>query len=158
MIRDKLTGALNREYFEQVYESLLAKYDKADNTLGLAILDIDRFKDVNDQFGHDVGDATLKHFVDTIEKYSRDDDILIRWGGEEFLLLFEVNDEKDLTKALEHLRQVVELEKFPEVGHKTCSIGGSLYVYGEEVESTIKRADKALYKAKNAGRNKVLVV
>lgn len=156
-IHDKLTKALNREYFEQNYEKLINKYHSKNSYFALAMLDIDYFKKVNDTYGHDVGDEVLVHFVKTIKKYSREEDIFIRWGGEEFFLILKVYSNENLKKALEHIRKVIEMEEFPNAGHITCSIGGTIYSDGEDIEKTIKRADQAVYKAKESGRNKVII-
>lgn len=156
-IRDKLTNAYNREYFELNYQSLIEQYTQSGYQFGLAVLDIDHFKSVNDTYGHDVGDYVLEHFVKIIHKFSRDEDTLIRWGGEEFILILKVRSKEDLSKALEHIRKVIELEKFKTVGHKTCSIGGTLYQNNESIEKTIKRADEGVYEAKSNGRNQVII-
>ena len=156
-IHDKLTGAYNREYFEQNYQYKIDQFSLEDYKLGLAILDIDHFKRVNDTFGHDTGDKVLQHFVKTVQKFSRSDDTLIRWGGEEFIVILKVRSEDDLKKALEHIRKVVELEKFEVIGNKTCSIGGTLYKDSEDIKKTIKRADEAVYEAKANGRNQVVI-
>ncbi|MEA1917768.1 MAG: diguanylate cyclase [Campylobacterota bacterium] len=157
IIHDKLTGTLNREYFDKNFKTLLHKYHTEDAHLALGMIDIDNFKDVNDTYGHDVGDDVLVHFVKTIEKYSRDEDILIRWGGEEFIIILKVDSKDSLKKALEHIRKVIEIENFPTVGHKTCSIGGTIYVDGEQILQTIKRADIGVYNAKKYGKNRVVV-
>jgi len=154
---DKLTGAYNREYFEQTYKLLIHEYTESNHLFGLALLDIDHFKIVNDTHGHDVGDYVLKHFVDVVQKSSRADDIFIRWGGEEFIMIVKVHSEEDLKIALEHIRKSIELEEFETIGHKTCSIGGTIYKDNEDIEKTIKRADDAVYEAKETGRNKVLI-
>lgn len=157
IIHDKLTGAFNREYFEQNYQTLIDECVSKGHFLGIALLDIDHFKIVNDTYGHDVGDEVLMHFVSTVHRYSRNEDIFIRWGGEEFILILKVMTKVDLFKALEHLRKVIEMQDFPVVGQKTCSIGGAIYEDGEEIEKTIKRADEAVYEAKENGRNKVVI-
>lgn len=154
-IRDKLTNAFNREYFEQNSESIISDFTKNSFTLGVAFLDIDHFKSVNDTYGHDVGDDVLINFVKVVKKFSREEDILIRWGGEEFILLLKIASHDSLEKALEHIRKVIELEKFNTIGNLTCSIGATLYLENEDIFKTIKRADEAVYKAKNNGRNKV---
>ena len=157
IIHDKLTGAFNREYFEQNYERLIESYNTKNNTFVIAMLDLDKFKIVNDTYGHDVGDDVLIHFVETLDNYSREEDILIRWGGEEFLLLLKVRSESDLEKALSNLRRVIDIEKFPIVINQTCSIGATLYRNNENIKKTIRRADEALYKAKAAGRNRIVL-
>jgi diguanylate cyclase (GGDEF)-like protein len=157
VVHDKLTGAFNREYFEGNIERLINTYDTTQTKLAIALLDIDHFKSVNDTYGHDVGDEVLIHFVNTIHKYSRTDDVLIRWGGEEFIFILKVKSNEDLNKALEHLRKTIELQNFPAIGKKTCSIGATIFISGEDIYSTIKRADEAVYTAKENGRNKVVL-
>jgi len=156
-IHDPLTNAFNREYFEQNYERLIQEYTQNSSKLAIAVLDIDHFKLVNDNFGHDVGDEVLKGFVSTIQKYSRKDDILIRWGGEEFILILKVHSKDDLQRALEHIRKVISMQNFDKVGKKTCSIGGTIYQPDEAITKTIKRADEAVYEAKARGRDQVVI-
>lgn len=155
-IQDKLTGAFNREYFEQNYKRVIAEYTQKSYSLGVAILDIDHFKLVNDNYGHDVGDEILIAFVELINQNSREEDILIRWGGEEFILLLKVTSQEAMSKALENIRTVVARKRFAQVGHITCSIGATLY-QNEEIKTTIKRADEALYSAKDRGRDQIVV-
>ena len=157
-IHDKLTGAYNREYFEQNHQRLINEYTNSGNKFGLALLDIDFFKLVNDNYGHDVGDDVLVQFVKTVQKHSRGDDIFIRWGGEEFILILKVSSSEGLKIALEHIRKILEVEKYEVVGQKTCSIGGTIYQDGEDIEKTIKRADNGVYAAKDSGRNKVVII
>lgn len=157
-IHDKLTSAYNREYFDLNYKKLLKTYNDETHTLALTILDIDFFKLVNDTFGHDAGDFVLKELVSEINKFSRNEDILIRWGGEEFIIILKVESKTGLFKALEHIRKIIEEHYFKDVKKITCSFGATLYKDKEEIEDTIKRADKALYQAKNTGRNKVVIL
>jgi len=156
VIHDKLTGSYNREYFEKNYKLLLQKYEK-DGLLALAFLDIDYFKKVNDRYGHDIGDEVLIKFVDTINRHSREYDILIRWGGEEFILILKLNKKEDLSRILEKLRNIIETVSFPQVGNITCSMGATVHKDNENIYETIKRADKAVYDAKAQGRNKVII-
>jgi len=156
IVHDQLTGAYNREYFEKNYKLLLQKYKK-DGLLALAFLDIDYFKKVNDMFGHDVGDEVLIKFVKTINKHSREYDILIRWGGEEFILILKLNRKEDLLKTLDKLRKIIETASFSQVDNITCSMGATIHKDNESIYKTIKRADKAVYNAKAQGRNKVII-
>lgn len=156
-ILDKLTGAYNREYFEKNYRSLIEKYESEGFKLAIALLDIDHFKSVNDTYGHDVGDYVLKKMVKVVNKFSRKEDILIRWGGEEFVMLLKIKEHGSLDKALEHIRRVIEIEKFETVGKITCSFGASIYNGLEDIEKTIKRADEAVYYSKRGGRNRVSI-
>lgn len=157
ILHDKLTNAYNREFFENNYKRFIDNCKINNTKLALAILDIDYFKDVNDRFGHDVGDLFLIEFVQVIQKYSRKNDILIRWGGEEFILILDLDSSKDLEKILENLRNSIEFHNFQKVGNKTCSIGATIYKDDEDILKTIKRADESLYDAKNSGRNKVII-
>ena len=157
ILHDKLTNAYNREYFDINYKKLINEYHKNNTNLALAVLDIDYFKKVNDTYGHDIGDEVLIKFVETIQNNLRKNDILIRWGGEEFLLILQLDSQKDLENKLEHLRKVIEIEPFPKIKNITCSIGGTIYQDNENILKTIKRADEAVYKAKEMGRNKVLI-
>lgn len=156
-IHDKLTGAYNREYFDLNYQQYIQEAHKSGNSLGLAILDIDYFKKINDTYGHDIGDSVLVELVTEITNFSRQDDRLIRWGGEEFLLLLKVNSSSDLLKVLEHIRLIISNHHFEHIDKLTCSIGASLYTQFEDIQSTIKRADVALYNAKANGRNNVII-
>ncbi|QDF30178.1 sensor domain-containing diguanylate cyclase [Halarcobacter anaerophilus] len=156
-VHDKLTSAFNREYFDLNYKKFIKEYTKEKTHLAISILDIDFFKKVNDNFGHDIGDYVLKELVSEINRFSRKDDILIRWGGEEFILILKVESEKGLYKALEHIRKIIELHYFEKVEKITCSFGASIYKNNESIETTIKRADNALYKAKETGRNRVII-
>ncbi|MDN5110293.1 PAS domain S-box protein [Aliarcobacter butzleri] len=158
IIRDKLTNSYNREFFDKNYKKLIHEYNTNHSKLAVAMLDIDHFKLVNDTYGHDVGDEVLIQFVEIINNSSRKNDVLIRWGGEEFILVLQLNSENTLPKILENLRKAIEDYDFPKIGKKTCSIGGTIYQDNEDIIKTIKRADEAVYEAKAAGRNKVIIV
>jgi diguanylate cyclase (GGDEF)-like protein len=118
------------------------------------ILDIDFFKKVNDTYGHLVGDEILKSVSALITKHIRAEDTFARWGGEEFVLVLNVGLEKGFEIA-ENLRKYIEVETFNEVEGLTCSFGVTEYKEKDTLNSLIKRADKALYEAKESGRNKV---
>lgn len=154
---DKLTGAFNREYFESHYKLIINEYTKENHLLVFSILDIDFFKKVNDTYGHDIGDKVLKQFVQIIQNSSRNDDLVIRWGGEEFILLLKINSIDNAKKVLENIRKTIAQTSFEKVEHITCSIGATVYKENETIEDSFKRADKALYEAKNSGRNKVVI-
>jgi diguanylate cyclase (GGDEF)-like protein/PAS domain S-box-containing protein len=160
-IRDQLTNAYNREFFEQQHKTFIENFHKNGSKLAVAFLDIDYFKNVNDQYGHHIGDYALKEIVHIINKFSRNDDILIRWGGEEFIILLKVDSKEGLYKALDHFREAIQnhkLENFDNITDNiTVSIGGTLYIDGEDINSTIERADIGVYQAKNNGRNQVVL-
>ena len=157
ILHDKLTNAYNREFFDQNYKKFISEYSSSNSKLAIAMLDIDHFKLVNDNYGHDIGDQLLIQFVDTLNKNSRKNDILVRWGGEEFIMILKIDEASNLQKILESLRKSIESFDFNIVGHKTCSIGGTIYLENEDILKTIKRADDAVYKAKELGRNKVVI-
>ena len=155
---DKLTNTYNREYFENNIEIILNNNDINNLKTAIVIFDIDYFKKVNDTFGHDIGDEVLKEFVKIIKSISRfSDDILIRWGGEEFLMILSIKNQESLFKILEKYRESIADNNFQYVGKITCSIGASIHNNLKDITNTIKEADIALYKAKNSGRNKVIL-
>ena len=154
-LRDKLTNAYNREFFENNYKRLIDTYKNEDMKFALVMIDIDDFKKINDTYGHDIGDNVLINLVSKIEKSLRNDDVLIRWGGEEFIILLKVSSKEALEFVLEKLRNIIENSKFKNLPKITCSFGGTLYEDNEAIKETIKRADIALYIAKDNGKNKI---
>lgn len=156
-IHDKLTGAFNREYFESHYKLIINEYTKENHLLIFSILDIDFFKKVNDTYGHDIGDRVLKQFVEIIQNSSRNDDLIIRWGGEEFILLLKVKSVDNAKIILEKIRKSIDNAFFEGAEHISCSIGATTYKENEKIEDSFKRADEALYEAKNNGRNQVII-
>lgn len=158
VVRDKLTGAYNREFFANRIAELIEETDNGHLLLGFILFDIDHFKAVNDSYGHARGDLVLIQITQLVERTLRYEDILIRWGGEEFLILAKVPSIEQLIRITENLRTQIEADSHPEVGQVTCSFGISLYQNDEPPEETLERADQALYRAKEAGRNRVEVL
>ena len=153
--QDHLTGIVNRRGFEDILTNLVETSNDFDMNLCLILCDIDHFKLVNDNFGHDRGDAVLKEFAYRISQASKRQDTFCRIGGEEFaIILPKVNLENALAFA-EILRKTISTTPFTEVGKVTSSFGVVQLVKGEGMASLVKRADLALYKAKGAGRNRV---
>ncbi len=153
---DKLTGAFNREFLDKNLPHIVNKIADSRH-LGLAILDIDFFKNVNDTYGHIKGDTVLKELTKLVTSSIRNEDFFIRWGGEEFIILIESESIESLKRALEHIRQRVAHHSFSDVGALTCSFGATLHRVGEDIDTIIQRADKALYRAKESGRNQVQI-
>ena len=153
--RDKLTGAFNRDYFDNNKDIIIQDSSFKHLKLGIVIFDIDHFKIVNDTYGHNRGDEVLKQLVSIVQNAIRQEDVLIRWGGEEFLLLVNINSLVNLHSMIEHIREKISKEFFNKVGNVTCSFGATIY-RGENIEDAIERADKALYEAKRGGRNRVV--
>ncbi|WP_455757182.1 diguanylate cyclase domain-containing protein [Sulfurimonas sp.] len=157
VIKDTLTGALNREFFETSISVIIEDLN-TDKYLGVAMLDIDFFKSVNDVYGHDAGDVVLIELTTLIKSTIRDNDYLIRWGGEEFIILLETSSKEVLHKTLENVRTKIDNTHFSTVENITCSFGATLYDEDEDIKETILRADKALYEVKRSGRNKVITI
>lgn len=154
---DQLTGIYNRHKFEQLFESELEREKRYQFNLSLIMFDIDYFKNVNDTFGHDVGDSVLKRVVQIVSENTRAVDIFARWGGEEFLILCPNTEEVQAVSLAEKLRKEIESKSFERVNHITCSFGVTSYKVAETKESFIKRVDEAMYEAKQTGRNKVVI-
>jgi diguanylate cyclase (GGDEF)-like protein len=121
------------------------------------ILDIDHFKRVNDTYGHDTGDFVLRKITELIKENARISDILARYGGEEFVIILPETDVEGASRQIERMRKIIEKTSFDEVGNLTISAGITCYMGKDSCESMITRADKALYLAKEEGRNRVRV-
>ncbi|AOY00422.1 hypothetical protein BJP62_08210 [Jeongeupia sp. USM3] len=155
---DFLTGCANRRKFERVLGAELGRGHRYGNALTVAIIDIDFFKRINDSYGHPVGDAGLVYLVKTVAAAIRDDDLLGRIGGEEFALMLPQTDAHGAEPLLQRLRTRFEQGGFEADGQTigfTVSIGYASAVAGDDIESLLKRADEALYAAKQGGRNRV---
>lgn len=158
-LTDSLTGLYNRRYLETHLQKLLQKNQESKKSLCVLILDIDHFKSVNDTYGHTVGDEVLKIFSFRIQDNLRSFDLVARLGGEEFVAILPDASEELSQFVAERLRRSIAEKPFrvrvPEGEITvTTSIGGALIFYGDHtVQSVLDRADKALYEAKNGGRN-----
>jgi diguanylate cyclase (GGDEF)-like protein/PAS domain S-box-containing protein len=157
---DSLTGIANRARFMKLAKEERHRSLRYSRPLSLMMLDADRFKNINDTFGHDVGDKVLKKLSITAASMLRDEDIFGRIGGEEFAALLPETDIKEAFTVADRLRKAIEELSIPMSDTKeisfTVSIGVSqLKQNDEDVESLLKRADDVLYKAKNTGRNRV---
>jgi len=151
---DSLTQIYNRKAFERLLNKKINEYKYTENKFIFIMLDIDFFKKVNDTYGHQVGDEVLKQLVNVVKHHIRDDDIFARIGGEEFVLILDINIEKGFT-VINHLRKFIENEEFNIVKNITCSFGITEYKKYDTIDTMMKRADNALYEAKGTGRNKV---
>lgn len=161
-IRDPLTGLFNRRFLEEAVDRELVRMHRADQTLAIAILDIDHFKRLNDTYGHDTGDEVLRQVAQLMSRFRRGNDIVCRYGGEEFVIVMTEIAVDAAVERLNSLRSAVEsLSYKTEAGTRTsvtASIGMSLYPeHGDNRLDLITRADQALYLAKNSGRNRVVV-
>ena len=153
-ITDKLTAAYNRGRFEQVLGTWIK--NKRHDPTTLLLFDIDDFKRVNDRFGHTVGDQVLVGIAEIVSAHIRDDDVFARWGGEEFVVLFGNTGIEKAVELAERLRRVVEINPWPDVGKITISIGVAEYQENDSIVDFVNRADKKMYEAKRAGKNRVM--
>jgi diguanylate cyclase (GGDEF)-like protein/PAS domain S-box-containing protein len=151
---DPLTGVANRRAAEQVLKKELARVQRGGTRLSVALFDVDHFKRVNDEFGHNVGDEVLRRIARTLESATRLTDSVARWGGEEFLAILPVSLEGAVAFC-ERVRGAVERLVCPGVGHVTISVGVAQLQPNETSEVMIERADQRLYAAKLGGRNRV---
>jgi diguanylate cyclase (GGDEF)-like protein len=155
-ITDQLTGLCNRLQLDRTLAEERARHLRYGKIFSLLILDIDKFKAVNDSFGHPVGDQVLLGIARILQAGVREVDVVGRWGGEEFLVICRETALEGALLLAEKLRLAVECHVFDSVGSKSASIGVATFRPGESVIETINRADAALYQAKHAGRNRVV--
>ncbi|MFQ5779351.1 MAG: GGDEF domain-containing protein [Nitrospiria bacterium] len=153
---DPLTSIYNRRKFLEFLEYEIKRIQRYKNNLSLVMFDIDHFKEVNDLYGHTVGDEVLKTFASQIAKQVRKTDVFARWGGEEFVILLTNSDIEGATIFSDHLRKMVEGYPFETVKRLSMSVGVTQFRDGEDAESLLNRADEALYDAKQKGRNCVV--
>ena len=157
-VTDPLTQLFNRH---KLYESLSEQLEcasQSDQGFAIILLDIDNFKAINDSFGHNTGDLILKEFATILRMVCRSNEIVGRWGGEEFLIICPQCDLESAIGLAEKLRLHVEQQNFPEVKCVTASFGVSMYQVNDNAESLLERTDVALYQAKDNGRNDVCCV
>lgn len=154
-ITDRLTGLYNRNKLDEVFAYEFAQAERYGKPLAIIMADIDKFKSVNDTYGHQVGDSVLCEFASIMRELSRDTDTPGRWGGEEFLIICSHADLDAASVLAERIRSAVATHLFSVVGEKTCSFGIASYRPEDTPETMVKRADDALYEAKQNGRNRV---
>lgn len=156
-VTDTLTETYNRRKFDEmvVHEHQRAAQGQA--PFSLIMFDIDHFKRVNDRFGHSVGDLVLQQLSRLIRGLIRQGDLLIRWGGEEFLILLPTTQLEEAGPFAERIRQEVEKEQFKGAGSVTISLGVAQLRKNDSTDALLKRVDNALYLAKQQGRNRVVL-
>jgi diguanylate cyclase (GGDEF)-like protein/PAS domain S-box-containing protein len=156
--RDPLTGVFNRAHFDSTLASLAREASKGGPSFSLIICDIDHFKRVNDLHGHPAGDEALVRFAGLLSSHSRDEDLVARYGGEEFLVLAPNCDNATAARRAEAIRIALESTSLPSLGGETvtASFGVTEFQAGDTGETILARADRALLKAKDNGRNRVI--
>lgn len=157
-VRDELTGLYNRRQIQAELQQAKRRADTHGAPFTICLIDIDRFKEINDKNGHLVGDTILRQFADVTRSSIRDTDLLGRYGGDEFLLILPDTDLKGAVMHAERLRvyaHFLDFQKILEQKNISLSIGVAQYCSGDTINDLISRADSALYMAKQLGRNRV---
>ena len=153
---DMLTNIYNRQKLEELFINELIKIKKGAN-LSVIFFDIDFFKKINDSYGHDVGDSVLTELALFVKQSIRNSDIFARWGGEEFIILLPGVQLEIAVDVAVKLRKKIRKSKFRHINSISCSFGVTEASNNDSIPSILKRADKALYKAKETGRDKVVI-
>jgi len=160
-LTDSLTGLSNRRYLNQRLEEECAKSDRYGHELCFMMIDLDHFKGVNDEFGHPIGDRVLIQLSKILQSAVRSTDMVSRFGGEEFCIMLTGTPEEKAFETADRIRQMVDEEEFlPETDKRDVTMSAGVASYtkvGGGMEKLIKVADDALYEAKQAGRNKVVI-
>ncbi len=152
---DPLTSIYNRRKFNELLISEIDRSKRYRTDLSIIMCDIDHFKNINDTYGHNVGDTALIAFSEKITQSIRETDIFARWGGEEFMILMPNIDINSARSVAEKLRSIIEKTDIKEVDTFTASFGVTNLNQEDTPDSFIKRVDEVMYKAKNNGRNRV---
>jgi diguanylate cyclase (GGDEF)-like protein len=154
---DALTGLANRRYVEITLNARLEELQRYGWRFGVLFIDIDRFKDVNDRYGHDLGDQVLKMVGKTLQNSVRPFDVVSRWGGEEYVAVIANVEGEDLMTAANRSRMLVEQSSIPyDNGLRvTISLGATLARKDDTIDSLIRRSDRLMYRSKQTGRNLV---
>ncbi len=159
-LNDQLTGLPNRRYIETFLSSKINEFMTLGIKFGVAFIDIDKFKNFNDTYGHEAGDEVLKMVANTYKNIVRNTDLIGRWGGEEFIAVFAGVNEENLFELAEKIRIMVEASSVRNGENElkvTISSGATLFEETDTIDSVIERADELLYASKSNGRNKVTV-
>jgi diguanylate cyclase (GGDEF)-like protein len=155
-ITDPLTGAYNRRHMESCLATVIERNHRTGAPASIVLADVDHFKSINDKFGHAAGDTVLRGVVERIQNRKRKLDSVFRIGGEEFVLLLPDTKEGDAMTVAEHIRGLIEEAQLLEGRTVTVSLGVTGLETSDRAESWLKRADDALYRAKDDGRNRVV--
>ena len=155
-LADPLTGLSNRRNFIDIFSLEISRVERSENPTSILFIDIDHFKKINDDYGHDMGDRILQNTAEQLKSSCRIYDTPARWGGEEFILLLPTTTEAEAVTIAERIRLSIAEDATSDIPHVHVSIGVSQYQKGETLTSCINRADQAMYHAKSTGRNRVV--
>ncbi len=153
---DPLTQVYNRVKINSVFESMFFNVKKYNHSLTLILFDIDHFKRINDEYGHNTGDSVLKELAALVKGLLRSSDVFARWGGEEFVILLQETSLENGGILASRLRKEIEQFHFTGVKNITCSFGVTKLRAGDTESQFFERVDEALYEAKETGRNQVI--
>ena len=158
-LRDPLTGLFNRRHVHEMGATLLANIARGSQVHSVVLIDLDHFKAINDERGHDTGDLALKHAAKLLREQARASDIVCRWGGEEFLVLLPQTKLELALVFAERFRTRLSRTPLEAAGRQlaiTATIGVAMAGVTDSLDSLVARADKALYEGKRAGRDRVV--
>ena len=155
-ITDRLTQLYNRTKIDQLFSVELKRSERYGESFSVILIDLDYFKLVNDNYGHQAGDMVLQELAGLLRESVRETDFVGRWGGEEFIVISPRTEIDSAIQVAEKLRKNIAEYDFGEVGHKTASFGVASFRAGDNEDSMTRRADEHLYIAKKQGRNKVI--
>ena len=156
---DSLTEVFNRHYLNEEFHTLLAQYEQ--QSIGVAFMDIDAFKSINDTYGHAFGDAVLQGVARSLSGNIKSQDVMIRYGGDEFVIIFLGLEANDLVTVMERLKVVIKGTVIRNNGIEypvQMSIGATMRLPNESIERVIERADHAMYGAKRSGKNQYCIL
>ena len=152
---DSMTQIFNRKRVEEILISEIKRSNRYETPLSILLLDIDKFKNINDNYGHNIGDEVLKAFADLVKLNIRETDYFGRWGGEEFLIILPSTDLNDAYTIAEKIRIIVEKQSINTLQKITISIGVTQLDHDNTYTDMIRKADFSMYNAKANGRNRV---
>lgn len=156
-LRDALTGVYNRRFLDDCLQDAIDMSCKDKNEFCLLMLDIDHFKKINDTYGHGFGDQVLSECAKAIQSILRSGDIIARYGGEEFVIILFSDAKINYANVAERIRQSISSLRFKNDLTVTVSIGVTKFLTGDTIESLLNRADRGMYNAKKAGRNRIVI-
>ena len=157
-MRDSLTGLPNRRYLQSFMEYKLNEYKRFNSLFSVLFMDIDNFCKFNNEYGHDIGDLVLRKISETIRKNTRKSDLFGRWGGEEFIGVYTLSSSDEAAVAAEKIRMLVANTEVPcndKILSVTVSVGIATVQNDDTIEALLNRADRLMYKSKEAGKNRV---
>ncbi len=157
-MKDHLTGLLTRRAYDEEVKRIESRYKRSNTQYAVVFFDLDYFKKINDTYGHDCGDVILSTFAKILDKNTRDEDIVGRYGGEEFVAIVHFNLNRELLQYLKRIKTIVTSNSFLYKGNKikvTFSAGVSIRPNHDSYENTIQKADMLLYEAKENGRDQI---